>query len=286
MGYADLHIHTKYSCLGIFPFLRFPYPESATEPEEALEEANKKNLDLICITDHNTIKGAIKAEKLEKDKVIVGEEISTTQGEILGLFINEKIPEGMTAPETIDMIHGQGGLAIAPHPYSAICSSVGDLIFSLELDGIETFNAYHRDGYSNRIAAMEGAGFKKAKVAGSDAHYHEMIGNAYTEFDGNTKDDLFKAIERCKTTPRGKQTSLIQAIKWSVSVTEFGLRTIVNHDEGLFSLERLNLKRKLAYLAFGLIYFAFPVPMLCAIAGDAMVKRRGKKLWQKFNGIK
>ena len=120
----------------------------------------RKKIDLLCVTDHNTIKGALEAEKLEAEMVIVGEEITTEQGEILGMFLNEEISRGKSAPEAVDMIHSQGGLAIAPHPYSVLCPSIKDRIFSLELDGIETFNAYHRDGYSNRIAEIEGKVFR------------------------------------------------------------------------------------------------------------------------------
>ena len=114
------------------------------EPRNILKVAKKKGIDIIAITDHNTIKGGVETKKVEKEfgiEVIIGSEIMTTEGEIIGLFLNEEIPKGLTPEETIELIKEQGGLAIAPHPYSPICKALGDRIFDLNLDGVEVFNA-------------------------------------------------------------------------------------------------------------------------------------------------
>jgi hypothetical protein len=114
MGRADLHTHTKHSGLGIFPALGFYYPESATEPDALVNEAKRRGLDLVCITDHNTIKGALRVKSGKN--VVVGEEITTADGELIGLFLSEEIKPRMSAVETVEAIHEQGGVAIVPHP--------------------------------------------------------------------------------------------------------------------------------------------------------------------------
>ena len=147
---ADLHIHSKYS--GLMKYMGLTFPDSVEEPKNIIRSAKKRGLDIIAITDHNTIRGGLETKKLEKEygvKVIVGSEIMTKEGELLGLYLNEEIPKGLTAEETVEKIHEQGGLAVAPHPYSPICHALGDRIFNLKLDGVEVFNAYHRDGIIN-----------------------------------------------------------------------------------------------------------------------------------------
>jgi hypothetical protein len=280
MGRADLHTHTKHSGLGIFPFLRFPYPESATEPEALIAEAEKKGLDLVCVTDHNTITGALKARELSK-RVVVGEEITSADGEIIGLFLNSVIKAGMSAEETIERIHDQGGLAVAPHPYSVICSSLRDSILSLDLDGIEVFNAYHRDGYSNRIALIEGAETRKSLVGGSDAHYLEMVGNGFTTFDGSDEDDLYRALRDRRTDAGGRLTPLIQGMRWSVSITTYGLRSLIGGNSD-FDLERTAIKKKIAGVVGAVVYLFPPVIISCGLISDTFVRRKGERMWSDF----
>ncbi|CAG0997507.1 hypothetical protein METP2_03024 [Methanosarcinales archaeon] len=150
-GIADIHTHTRCSGFGKYSFLHFP--ESVTDPVKAVEAARRKKLDVLCITDHNTIQGAIIAKKhAENIDVVIGEEISSADGEILALFIQEKIKPMLDAPLTIDLIHDRGGVAVAAHPFSPQCHSLGKKICHLKLDGVEVFNAYHRDAYSNLMA--------------------------------------------------------------------------------------------------------------------------------------
>ncbi len=147
-GKADIHVHTRYSGFEKYSFLHFP--ESVTDPLKAVETACRRELDILCITDHNTIKGAVIAQKHAKDiEVVVGEEVSSADGEILALFIQEEIKPWLGATETIDLIHEQGGIAVAAHPFSPQCHSLGKKIHNLELDGVEVFNACHRDAYTN-----------------------------------------------------------------------------------------------------------------------------------------
>jgi len=90
-----------------------------------------------------------------------------------------------------------------------------DLIHKLNIDGIEVFNAFHRDGIINRKATEENKKIKNASIAGSDAHTERMVGNAYTLFEGNTVEEFYKAVKKKKTIPQGHVTSMVQTILWS-----------------------------------------------------------------------
>jgi hypothetical protein len=279
MGRADLHTHTKYSALGIFPIFGFYYPESATEPEALVMEAERKGLDIVCITDHNTIDGALRVK--HRENVVVGEEVTTKDGEIIGLFLSETVAPNMSAMETIDRIHEQGGIAIVPHPYSVICHSLGDKMLSLDVDGIEVFNAYHRDGYSNRMAQIDSAHADKAQVGGSDAHYIEMVGNGYTFFEGKDSEDLYKALKNRRTRGAGTLTPLLQGIKWSICITKYGLRNLLG-DSADFDLARTAKKKKVVGVLGGVIFLLPPVAMSCGLLSDLIVKKMGEKRWSDF----
>lgn len=232
MSKIDTHIHTKYS--GNSKKISV-IPDCISRPERILKFADKKGIDFLAITDHDTIRGGIETEKLAPSRIIVGEEISTSEGELIGLFLNETIPPNLSASESLDMIKEQGGLAIAPHPYSVICPCLKDLIYKLKVDGIEVFNAFHRDGIINSKAFEENKKAKKAPIAASDAHTERMVGNAYTLFDGNTPEDFYKAIKKKKTIPRGQVTSMEQTMLWSWNTGYFimkrSMRNILNGEQ-------------------------------------------------------
>ena len=129
---ADLHNHSYYS------------PDSILSPVKMLQRAREQRLDVLAVTDHNTTRGGVAVRELaaKRDpdiRVIVGEEVRTKNGEVLGLFLNEDVPRDLSAEETIDRIHAQGGLAGAPHPYDPFRSSLGDHLFHLrnKIDFIE-----------------------------------------------------------------------------------------------------------------------------------------------------
>ena len=189
-------------------------------PEEfsALQDSLNAVMAAITAKESKLFKNfGVETEKLAPSRIIVGEEISTSDGELLGLFLNETIPPGLSGEESIELIKDQGGLAIAPHPYSVICPCFKDLIHKLNIDGIEVFNAFHRDGILNRKASEENKKIKNAPIAGSDAHTERMVGNAYTLFEGNTIEDFYKAVKKKKTIPQGHVASMKQTMLWSWS---------------------------------------------------------------------
>lgn len=200
-GKADLHVHSKYSW------------DSLSSIENILKEAKKKGLDIIAITDHNTIKGAQEAQRLAKNfgiEVIIGEEISTKDGHLIALFINEYIAPYQSALSTIKEIHKQDGLAIIPHPDNKFFNSISSRKLSeafIETDGIEFFNGAAKIWIGNarqkELKRLNKKVFKRAAIAGSDSHLVRSVGCCYTFFIGNSSKDLYSAIKEKTTVVHG-----------------------------------------------------------------------------------
>ncbi len=285
-GKADIHVHTRYSGFGKYSFLHFP--ESVTNPVKAVETASRRKLDVLCITDHNTIKGAIIAQKHTKDiEVVVGEEISSADGEILALFIQEEIKPWLGASETIDLIHEQGGIAVAAHPFSPQCHSLGKKIQYLELDGVEVFNACHRDAYTNLMAQTFSPG-KLAWLGSSDAHSLDMIGNGYTIFNGRTSEELRKSILKRKTSFGGSRTPLSECISWSKEIAIESIKMIYNslrgeksHDILFSEIDKTTKKTKALGLIGAALYIGLPLSYFFGISGEIILNVKGKIKWNE-----
>jgi len=169
----DLHIHSKYSY------------DSILEPRTIITVAKKRNLNGIAITDHNTIKGALVAQKENQDQdfdIIVGAEIKTNIGDIVGLHLQEEI-KSRNFIETVDEIKRQGGVSVLAHPFRKQTNYTSDEIRRVDL--IEAFNA--RSPRSANIKAKTLATqYKKDVVAGSDAHLSFEIGKGRTTVTSDT----------------------------------------------------------------------------------------------------
>src|SRR4051794_32777561 len=188
---ADLHLHTTAS------------DGAATVPELLAQVAQSPDMRLIAITDHDSIAGARQAAQLAPQfgiEVIIGEEVSTTEGHLLALFIDTLLPPQRPAAETIAAIHAQGGLAIAPHPFDRSVPSLGRLGLQhagWDFDAIEGFNAgviwsqRGCNGAAQRAAAMMGL----PVIGSSDAHTLATTGLGYTLFPGSGANDLYHAIQ-------------------------------------------------------------------------------------------
>jgi predicted metal-dependent phosphoesterase TrpH len=159
----DLHVHSKYSF------------DSLLSPKTILKVAKKKGLTGIAVTDHNTIRGGIEARKINKDRdfiVIVGGEIQTEVGDIIGLCMNEEI-KSRTSIEVIEEIKDQGGFVVLPHPFRG--HKLNQCIIELS-DAIEVFNG--RSTAGENVKSLELAkSYNKPFTAGSDAHFASEIGN-------------------------------------------------------------------------------------------------------------
>ena len=275
---ADLHVHTKFSGLTKYKYLVFL--DSVEEPKNVLKYAKKRGIDIVAVTDHNTIRGGLEAKKISKDygvEVIVGSEIKTRDGEIIGIFLNEEIKCGLSAEETIEKIHEQGGLAIAPHPYSPLLNSLKDKIMYLDIDGVEVFNAYHRDGVANSIALNKALKMKKALIGASDAHCARMVGYGYTIFEGSCAEDLYYAIKKSKTCFGGKKTPLFDVFLWSYKVVYKSELKLVRED--------VDPKRKLLAMVSGLLFITTPFSIIANIFGDIYLRWKAKKLKNVFHSF-
>ncbi len=175
----DLQVHTIYSMSPNYAFIR----DAFITFEELIVEAKRKGLSGIAITDHNSIAGAMKFQKLVRSQgvdldVIVGEEIRSISGDIIGLYLEETIPFGKSAQETLDLISVGGGVSIAAHHYAR--SGVGEeIIKEFRFDAVETQNSKHGN-ITNSRAQNLARELALAEVGGSDAHLSSNIGNAYT----------------------------------------------------------------------------------------------------------
>jgi predicted metal-dependent phosphoesterase TrpH len=176
---ADLHIHTCHSI------------DCLTPLEKIVGRCLELGINCIAVADHNTVSGALKLSEIAPFRVIIAEEILTPAGEIMGLFLNEAVPRGLSPQETISRIRNQGGLVAIPHPFGRSLPWNINLLTSTEVlsqvDIIETFNS--RTPFSNSIAKARELAKEQGKVAsaGSDAHTLGEIGRAYVEmpeFDG------------------------------------------------------------------------------------------------------
>lgn len=282
-GKADIHIHTRHSGLTKVGFLRFP--DSISDPKDVVKMAEKKGLDVICVTDHNTVRGALEAKKYASSvEVVLGSELATADGDLLGVFLTENMPIGLPADETIDLIHAQGGLAIAPHPFSSRCDSLGFKILDLQLDGIEFFNAAHRDAYTNDAAQRIAGHVHSASVGGSDAHFPTMVGNAYTMFDGSTAEDLRKAIVERRTSFKGESTPLRDLVWMTTRVAaelwfmlgKSMVRPLDRETEYSSIVSDMRIVSKVVSMIGATVFLVPPTPALATFLGDQIHRSRSK----------
>jgi glycosyltransferase involved in cell wall biosynthesis len=206
--HVDLHMHTDHS------------PDCATPVGTLLDTAKKVGLGVIAITDHNEISGALEARKRANGiKVIVAEEVKTAdQGEVIGLFIEEKIPRGMTLQETIAEIRRQGGLVYVPHPFDRM-HAVPDYEHLLdvveEIDAIEVFNPRVAFSAFNEEAARFAAKYRIVAGAGSDSHVAQGLGSVkirMRDFDG--PEEFLESLRDADIVRKRQSLLYVQALKF------------------------------------------------------------------------
>jgi predicted metal-dependent phosphoesterase TrpH/glycosyltransferase involved in cell wall biosynthesis len=208
--HVDLHMHTDHSS------------DCATPVETLLATAREAGLGAIAITDHNEVSGAFAAAELADEfevKVIVAEEVKTAeQGEVIGLFLKEKIERGMTMAETTAEIHRQGGLVYVPHPFDRL-HSVPDYEHLLEMvediDILEVFNPRVALTAFNEEAERFAAKYRIVPGAGSDSHVAQGLGSVMIrvhDFDGS--EEFLEAMRDADIVRKHKNLVYVQALKW------------------------------------------------------------------------
>jgi len=207
---VDLHMHTDHS------------GDCATPVEVLLQTAKAQGLGAIAVTDHNEISGALEAQALAPDygvKVIVAEEVKTaSQGEVIGLFLQEKIPRGLTLAETVAEIRRQGGLVYVPHPFDRM-HAVPDYEHLLDIvedvDAIEVYNPRVAIGSFNEEAARFAAKYRIPAGAGSDAHVAQGLGSVRVrmrDFDG--PEEFMESLREADILTKPSSLLYVQALKF------------------------------------------------------------------------
>jgi len=176
--------------------------DSTTTPEELADSIAEAGIDVVCITDHSTIAGATALEDRLGCRVVVGQEQRTPSGELIGLFLTERIPPGLpSAREVARAIRDQGGIVYVPHPFDPLrhhldARALEDLAADGLLDAIECRNAKTSLEHLNELAASAANRLDLAPGAGSDAHVAEALGAAYVEIEEFTGAESFLAALR------------------------------------------------------------------------------------------
>jgi len=206
-------VHTCYSYDGI------------TTPKQLIAYSKKQGLDGVAVTDHDTIRGALKLARNTELIIIPGIEVSTLHGHVLALNITQPIPSKLSVLETVEKIHELNGIAVAAHPSVMLKGLRIRICRDLSFDAVEVINsAAFPFSLSTRLNRRIAANLNLPQTGGSDAHYAPEIGSAYTLVNADPEvDEIVEAIRRGAVVPFGK------AISWRIR----------------FEKEILSLKRKL-----------------------------------------
>lgn len=216
---ADLHVHTCYS------------RDCSTPLKQLVSRCVEVGINCVAISDHNTIAGALKLKDMAPFKVIIAEEVMTSAGELIGLFLTVEIPKGLPAEEAIARIKSQGGLIAIPHPFGRSPLQNSNNLLSKEIlsqvDIIEVFNS--RTPFPNSSARAWRLALERglATSAGSDAHTIREIGRAYVEmpeFDNSGK--FLDCLSRGRIFGRRSSPLIHLATTWVKVSKSFGDKDI------------------------------------------------------------
>jgi predicted metal-dependent phosphoesterase TrpH len=213
---ADLHLHTNWS------------HDCQIPVEELLDHAEAEGLGAIAVTDHNVFGGALEAVELARDRdliVIPGEEVKTAdQGEVIGLFLSEEIPRGMSFGETVEAIRAQGGVVYVPHPFDRLHAIPGPVTLHrhlAEIDVLEVYNARLLFEAYNDEALRFARKYDLTMGAGSDAHVLQGVGTGAMRmraFDG--PEEFLASLRTAHVLRRPRSLLYLQSLKWAAQAKE------------------------------------------------------------------
>lgn len=217
-GRADLQLHSD---LG----------DGLASPAAMLDAAERSRLDVIALTDHDDIRGSFQARDEAARRgspvaVVTGSEVTTRSGHLLALFIEDDVPMLRPLAETVALVHEMGGLAVVPHPLSYLTFSIGEGVLrelakrndpATSVDGIEVRNpSYAGRVRASRAAWLNAHALHVAETGSSDAHHANLVGSAWTEFEGGTARDLRDAIVARMTAAAGRRWTLREHLDGAV----------------------------------------------------------------------
>lgn len=191
----DLHVHSNCS-------------DGRDSVETILRAALRRGLFGLSITDHDTLRGSEKAMKIIREEgldlvLIPGAEVTTSEGHLLCLGIEELPPRGLSPEETADLVRGQGGITIVPHPYHPFRHAIGRIP---DCDAVEVYNSKHLFGIANARARMGARRRHLPMVAGSDSHFAATVGLGVTEIPATDAQEAVAAIRVGRTRVIGRRT--------------------------------------------------------------------------------
>lgn len=210
----DLHMHTNHSW------------DCATDPEALMYAARRVGLTAIAVTDHNEISGALACAEFAEDygvQVIVGEEVKTRDGEVIGLFLVERIEPGLGWHETLARIREQDGLVYVPHPFDRLHTIPSAQLLRDTVDEIDAFEVYNArlafEGY-NRDAQRFASRYNLVEGAGSDAHVPQGLGTAAVHMPAwDDQESFLTALRQGEVLRRPKSLLYLQGLKWVNDLT-------------------------------------------------------------------
>lgn len=212
---VEFHCHTIFS------------KDSLTKPERLVEAARRKGLQRVIVTDHNSTAGARRAQQLDPDLIIMGEEIMTTRGEILAAFMTEEIPARLTPQETIHRLRDQGAFISVSHPFDVLRKGHWELPDLLEIlplvDAIETFNARCMNAAFNTQAQDFARAHNIPGTVGSDAHTAFELGTATLLLEPFASgDDLRRVIRNGQPQTRLSSPLIHFSSRFAVTAKKLG----------------------------------------------------------------
>jgi len=214
---ADLHTHTYFS------------PDSLTSPEKYVQTCLQRGINCVAVTDHNDIGGALAVEKLASFRVIIGEEVESSEGEIMGLFLQEKVPAELSPEETVRRIKEQGGLVCIPHPFDRFrgehLAEAALMRVLPQVDIIEALNSRTILRRDNERAARFAQEHGLAMSAGSDAHSTRELGRACVEMpDFEGPREFLEALKQGRIVGRLSSPLVHLCSRWAWLRRRFGWR--------------------------------------------------------------
>ncbi|NLE22851.1 MAG: glycosyltransferase [Actinobacteria bacterium] len=206
--FADFHVHSHHSKDCVMPVA------------DILERAREVGLDVVAITDHDSAEGGLEAREIADRygvRVIVGEEVKTSEGEVIGLFLERTIPGGLSFAETISLIKEQGGIVYVPHPFDRLHTIPSPAVLRenvTDIDVVEVFNSRLAFPGFNELAERFAQRYRLPAAAGSDAHVLQGIGTSLCGMDDFTgPDDFVAALAESRIVRRPRSRIYLQSLK-------------------------------------------------------------------------